>query len=232
MSHRPFHPSEIGGEGDGSTSSDIVEVARELERLDSGVLRPSEGFTDRVLAAIADEPLPRPMAVAGLAAREGRVGAHARGTAGHLACRLVGRPSVGGPGSGHGVRPPARRGRGLGRRPGHGWGDQRPLPDEQLAGPHAAHEGAGRDALAPAGRADPDRQAGRARRTHRDGRTPRDGQADRDSGADRDTGADETDEPHPTQKPEHTDEPRHTEDPEQTDEPEVDDHGGSETPHP
>ncbi len=50
-------------------------MARELERLDGGAIRPSEDFTDRVLGAIADEPLPRPMAVAGVAAREGRVGA-------------------------------------------------------------------------------------------------------------------------------------------------------------
>lgn len=79
MSRRPFHPSELDGADDDGAStvspSDLLVTARELEWLDSGAIRPSEGFTDRVLAAIALEPLPAPMAVAGTAAREGRVGA-------------------------------------------------------------------------------------------------------------------------------------------------------------
>ena len=58
-----------------SESAELLLMARELERLDGGAIRPSDGFTDRVLGAIADEPLPRPMAVAGVAAREGRLGA-------------------------------------------------------------------------------------------------------------------------------------------------------------
>ena len=190
MRQRPFHPSDIGGEVDGSPSSDIVEIARELERLDSGVLRPSEGFTDRVLAAIAVEPLPRPMAVAGVAAREGRVRAMlgALRDTWHVAWS-GGRPLV--------ARAQAMAfvillvvAVGSVGALGTARGDQRPLLDEQLAVPHAAHEGAGRDTFAPAGRADPDRQADGARRTHRDGRTHRNGQADRDSGSDRDTGSD------------------------------------------
>lgn len=75
MSRRPFQPSELEGTGDPAGSADLLAMARELERLDSGAIRPSDGFTDRVLAAIGSEPLPRPMAVAGLAAREGRLGA-------------------------------------------------------------------------------------------------------------------------------------------------------------
>lgn len=75
MSHRPFHLSELGSEADPFESADLLRMARELEGLDGGPIRPSDGFTDRVLAAIADEPLPAPMAVAGLAARQGRLGA-------------------------------------------------------------------------------------------------------------------------------------------------------------
>ena len=73
MSDRSFHPSELGDVADPLESADLLRVARELERLDGGAIRPSDGFTDRVLIAIANEPLPRPMAVAGLAARQGRV---------------------------------------------------------------------------------------------------------------------------------------------------------------
>lgn len=75
MSHRPFHPSELGDVADPLASADLLLMARELERLDGGPIRPSDGFTDRVLGAIGAEPLPAPMAVAGLAAREGRFGA-------------------------------------------------------------------------------------------------------------------------------------------------------------
>jgi hypothetical protein len=75
MSHRPFHPSELDGVADPLESADLLLMARELERLDGGPIRPSDGFTDRVLAAIAEEPLPAPMGVAGLAARQGRLGA-------------------------------------------------------------------------------------------------------------------------------------------------------------
>jgi hypothetical protein len=74
MSERPFHAGELDGT-DPLESAELLLMARELERLDGGAIRPSDGFTDRVLNAIADEPLPRPMAVAGLAAREGRLGA-------------------------------------------------------------------------------------------------------------------------------------------------------------
>jgi hypothetical protein len=74
MSRGPFHLSELDGVGSGMGSADLLATARELERLDGGAIRPSDGFTDRVLAAIGAEPLPRPMAVAGVAARQGRLG--------------------------------------------------------------------------------------------------------------------------------------------------------------
>lgn len=75
MSRRPFQPSELDGVDDPAGSAGLLAMARELERLDSGAIRPSDGFTERVLAAIGSEPLPRPMGVAGLAARQGRLGA-------------------------------------------------------------------------------------------------------------------------------------------------------------
>ncbi len=74
MSQRPFHAGELDAT-DPLESAELLLMARELERLDGGAIRPSDGFADRVLGAIADEPMPRPMAVAGLAAREGRLGA-------------------------------------------------------------------------------------------------------------------------------------------------------------
>lgn len=81
MSHQPFHPSELNGADESAdtglsaaTAAEAFAMARELEALDTGAIRPSDAFTDRVFAAIANEPLPQPMAVAGLAAREGRLG--------------------------------------------------------------------------------------------------------------------------------------------------------------
>jgi hypothetical protein len=74
MSRGPFQMSELDGVGGGAASADLLAMARELERLDGGAIRPSDGFTDRVLAAIGSEPLPGPMAVAGLAARQRRLG--------------------------------------------------------------------------------------------------------------------------------------------------------------
>ena len=79
MNRRPFQSSELEGTDDRDSSTgtpaELLATARELERLDSGAIRPSDGFTDRVLAAIGQEPLPAPMSVAGTAAREGRLGA-------------------------------------------------------------------------------------------------------------------------------------------------------------
>lgn len=74
MRREPFQPSELDGADESSGPiGGLLATARELERLDGGAIRPSDGFTDRVLAAIGAEPLPRPTAVAGLAARQGRL---------------------------------------------------------------------------------------------------------------------------------------------------------------
>jgi hypothetical protein len=76
----PFRPSELTGAdrelGSAAEQADLLAVARELESLAAiGDIRPTDGFEARVLAAIASEPLPRPTAAAGLAARRGRLGA-------------------------------------------------------------------------------------------------------------------------------------------------------------
>ncbi len=51
-------------------------VARELEGIaDASGVAPTEGFADRVMGAVAREPLPAPVGAAGHAARHGRVAA-------------------------------------------------------------------------------------------------------------------------------------------------------------
>jgi hypothetical protein len=79
-SDRRFRPEELaGGEGGdaGSSSAELAEAlaaARELEAFarDADV-RPSPELTDRIMAAVAAEPLPAPVAAAGAAARAGRI---------------------------------------------------------------------------------------------------------------------------------------------------------------
>ena len=55
-----FHPSELDLELD-SESAELLATARDLETYAAtGLAGPSVGFEDRVMAAIADEPMPRP----------------------------------------------------------------------------------------------------------------------------------------------------------------------------
>ena len=73
----PFRPSELGGSPeliDGAAArAELLMTARELERLAaSGDVLPGPDFADRVVAAIAREPLPRPTIAAGAAIRGGR----------------------------------------------------------------------------------------------------------------------------------------------------------------
>jgi len=79
---RRFRPDELaGGEGSeaGTSSAELAEVlatARELEAFARDAdIRPSPDLTSRIMAAVAAEPLPAPVAAAGAAARAGRVGA-------------------------------------------------------------------------------------------------------------------------------------------------------------
>jgi uncharacterized membrane protein YgcG len=64
----PIHP--------GDEERLVTEMGRELAELgDVHGIRPSAGFADRVMSAIADEPLPQPALVLGLALRRRRLGA-------------------------------------------------------------------------------------------------------------------------------------------------------------
>jgi uncharacterized membrane protein YgcG len=57
---RRFHPGEIDLESDELTAG-LLETARDLEAYAAtGMAAPTVGFEDRVMAAIADEPMPRP----------------------------------------------------------------------------------------------------------------------------------------------------------------------------
>ena len=61
MSERRFDPAELDGEVAGGDSRSDLAAARELEWLaDQAPANASAGFTDRVAAAIAAEPLPSP----------------------------------------------------------------------------------------------------------------------------------------------------------------------------
>jgi hypothetical protein len=79
---RRFDPSELrtSGEPGGSQPSDVelaesLAVARELEALSiADGIRPTEGFEDRVMAAIATEPAPRLVILPSSAVRGGRAG--------------------------------------------------------------------------------------------------------------------------------------------------------------
>ena len=75
-----FRPDELAGSADlppgGERPADqagLLATARELEWLAAADdIGPAEGFEDRVMAAIAREPAPRPLAAATRAARRGR----------------------------------------------------------------------------------------------------------------------------------------------------------------
>jgi uncharacterized membrane protein YgcG len=57
---RRFHPSELDIELD-AESAELLATARDLETYAAtGLAGPTAGFEDRVMAAIADEPMPRP----------------------------------------------------------------------------------------------------------------------------------------------------------------------------
>ena len=78
--YRPFDPAElrIPGEADPSHAelAEALTTARELEALAvSAGIRPTDGFEDRVMAAIAAEPAPRLVVRPGSQVRGGRLGA-------------------------------------------------------------------------------------------------------------------------------------------------------------
>ena len=78
--HRRFDPAELRSPGEpdpsAAESADALAAARELEALalDTSI-RPSDGFEDRVMAAIASEPAPRLVVMPPASVRGGRLGA-------------------------------------------------------------------------------------------------------------------------------------------------------------
>jgi hypothetical protein len=72
----PFRPGELDSADEPLTLAEQAQVfaaAREVEAAAMAAdVRPTPGFSDRVMAAVAAEPLPRPMAAFGRAARQGR----------------------------------------------------------------------------------------------------------------------------------------------------------------
>ena len=78
---RPFGPDDLpeadAGIGCGEPASDVARALATGRELDSFASRdttvPSTDFSDRVMAAIAAEPTPRPVAAAGRALGQGRV---------------------------------------------------------------------------------------------------------------------------------------------------------------
>jgi uncharacterized membrane protein YgcG len=72
----PFRPGELDGANEALTiveQAQALAAARELEGAAMAAdIRPSPGFSDRVMAAVAVEPLPRPVMALGWAARQGR----------------------------------------------------------------------------------------------------------------------------------------------------------------
>ncbi|HYU50954.1 MAG TPA: hypothetical protein VEO91_13615 [Candidatus Limnocylindria bacterium] len=72
----PFRPSELDGAEEPLTLVELAQalgLARDLEAAAVAAdARPTAGFSERVMAAVAAEPLPRPLAAFRLAARQGR----------------------------------------------------------------------------------------------------------------------------------------------------------------
>ena len=72
----PFRPGELDGAGEPLRlveQAQALATARELEAaVMAADVRPTPGFSERVMAAVATEPLPRPVVAFGLAARQGR----------------------------------------------------------------------------------------------------------------------------------------------------------------
>ncbi len=75
---RPFTPAELDG-ASGLHPDEIAgdtPIARDLERLAAGTTAaPTPGFADRVMEAVAAEPAPSPVRLAGLAVRRRSLGA-------------------------------------------------------------------------------------------------------------------------------------------------------------
>jgi hypothetical protein len=69
-----FRPDELDGDATAGDQARLLATARELEWLAiTDDIAPSADFADRVMAAVAAEPTPRPIAAAASAARRGAI---------------------------------------------------------------------------------------------------------------------------------------------------------------
>ena len=71
---RPFHPAELTGlDGSAPPQGELAELAPVARRIEAAFgardVHPSVGFVDRVMSAVASEPVPQPAIAAGLAVR-------------------------------------------------------------------------------------------------------------------------------------------------------------------
>ena len=148
---RRFDPAElrIPGEPDPTLAeqADALATARDLEALalDSGV-RPTDGFEDRVMAAIAAEPAPRLVVAPAGTVRGGVVGAFLLTVRQSWAVATARRAADGGPRAGPRVRPAGRARRGCADRR-HGAdrrGAHRPEWIDDRTGPESLPDGTGR----------------------------------------------------------------------------------------
>ena len=178
---RRFDASELGDDVvDNAAAAELLAVARDLEtyaRSDS--VTPSVDFEDRVMAAIANEPPPRPMGSRGLL---GIVG----GRPGFVASRVERRPTHGRPGTGPGLRVAGGRGvRIAGVACGRGcW---RAAVAEWTHADRAAGSGADTESVSrPESEPEPEPVRQPVAERHAIGVTDGDGRADRDRRADRD----------------------------------------------
>ena len=76
-SGRRFDPAELSNDPVALTEAEIVgatAIARDLEAIAERDDAPTVGFSDKVMAAIAAEPTPKPTSVFGAALRAGRFG--------------------------------------------------------------------------------------------------------------------------------------------------------------
>jgi hypothetical protein len=75
----PFRPGELFDGDEPMSAVELAEALATARELESAAMaadvRPSAGFAERILAAVAAEPLPRPMARIGRAVGRGRLGA-------------------------------------------------------------------------------------------------------------------------------------------------------------
>ena len=126
---RPFGPDELDGVA-GIRPDELAaeaRVARDLEGVAArGGVKPSSDFTDRVMGAVAAEPVPAPVIAAGSALRHGAALGFLASIRDSFRVAFGGGFPVAARAQATGARPRGdRRGRRLGSRDGRGHGTPR-----------------------------------------------------------------------------------------------------------